>query len=207
MKRIAWIVIIIGMAAVMGCPRKAPHTAEPGPAGPAVAPPPPATTQPRPPELPVGEPSGAIGKLGDAFCKATLKADHEAVADLFVSEFLVRMNQELGQIDAQELQEMIDATRDEIVADMDKSRQTPVTHCEILSTEELDCENMARFLVQTPDEDVTLDSVAAALDFFKVKQCGLLSVRETSNAGVENPGFFVGKVDGEWKILLGLQFY
>lgn len=166
---------------------------------------PPRPVETREQPLPKGKKSKEIQDLGGKFCKASVKADFRALAEMFHVKYLVMANPGIAKLDdeaavAGMARDTAQAMRD----DMKASRTARVTECEVIEARAVACDVMAQFTVRSPIEDLTAQSMGEALSRLKINKCGLLVVRETSNAAVEEPRFFVGKAGNEWMILLGL---
>ena len=199
-KRMCLVATLVGALGVAGCRIKdetAGNTVR--------IPEPPRAADVREEPLPKGKKSKEISDLGGKFCKASVKADFEALTELFHVKYIVMANPGIAWLDDDTAEtdmerETIRAMRD----DMKASRTARVTDCGVVEARTVACNVMAQFTMHSPMEELTAQSIGAALDRLNIKKCGLLVLRETSNAAVEEPRFFVGKVGKNWMILLGL---
>jgi hypothetical protein len=191
------MILIISAMCVAGC-REPERKAVP-------APEPPVVSAPHDRAIPAGKDSKQVRALGADFCKASLKADFQGIVDLFDVGFLIKSNPGIAALnDEDAIADMTRKTQKAMRDDMKTSRTARITDCEVTTAQTVPCMDMARYVVRFPREDLTTGSIKAALDGAKIKECGVLAIRETSNAAGEEPVFLAGKVENKWMILLGM---
>ena len=201
---------LVALAALSGCPGKdqavkeAPRTPPPT----ALDAPAPATQPQDPPSLPepIEAPYGPVEKLGKIFCDDLRSGDYAALAAMFHSGFLIRVNPKLQNLDEQDaLRDMQGLTPKAIEDSLREVHTLRVTDCVVETTELRNCEDTALLASDAASGDVTRDSFLDAAAAIGVSECGIMQVRETSNAGILYSQIIVGNVDGEWKLLLGMD--
>jgi len=204
----AMMLLVLGCAAMSGCPARAPE--KPGgerAAQTAVAGGQDDAPQAALPELPepLASPYGPVETLGDSFCKALLKKDYQALADHFNTEFLIRVNPKFQNLDdADALRDMQGMTPKVIEDSIREAHAVPATECVVETTELRNCTETAMLAHDSTSGDVTTDSFLAAAGDLGVTECGILQIRETSNAGILYSQIIVGNPGGKWQLLLGM---
>lgn len=208
-KNISFILILIMAAMVAtGCPRRGPKDPTDKQASPPVVvdqAAPDIAKEPPPMPEPIQAPYGPVETLGAAFCKSLIAGDYEGLASHFDTAFLLKVNSKFQDLEDKDALLDMQGLTPKVIEDSIRAAHTvPASECVVETTELRNCADTAMLANDSTNGDVTSDSFLAAVAEMDITECGILQIRETSNAGILYSQIITGNPGGEWKLLLGM---
>lgn len=154
---------------------------------------------------PIEAPYGPLEILGAAFCKSLIAGDYAAMASHFDTAFLLKVNSKFQDLGDQDAVRDMEGLTPKVIEDSIRSAHTvPASECVVETTELRNCADTAMLAHDSTNGDVTSDSFLSAVADMGISECGILQIRETSNAGILYSQIITGNPGGEWKLLLGM---